>query len=224
MFFAHRYFAHRYFAPVSLLGVLCSGPLTAYAQTASTNQSTLTASVTHEVALSEPLTASQTHAGNSAMRFLSSSGNLIYLTAGTLVPLLEDGATGKQHALRTLDSLLASTLLTEVLKRIVQEKRPDDPLAFNSFPSGHATAAFTVATVESHYHPHQALFWYGGAALISYSRVQLHRHYYRDVVAGAAVGYLTTRFELSRSHGLILVPFIKSKPEGGSGLSLTKSF
>lgn len=197
-----------------LLAAIALFPLAAQAQEG-TPQSTLTA----------PSANAASSNGNGAARFASSTGNLLYLGAGTLMPLLEDGTDGKEHALRTADSLLTSTLITEALKRIVREKRPGSSTKRNSFPSGHATAAFAVATMQANYHPKQALFWYGGATLIALSRVKLNRHYYHDVAAGAAVGYLSSRWELSRPRGLILSPFIKSRPEGGgNGISLSMSF
>jgi membrane-associated phospholipid phosphatase len=162
-------------------------------------------------------------------KFASGTGNVLFLAAGTLLPLLEDGKEGKEHALRTADALLTSTLITTALKSITREKRPDGS-ARTSFPSGHATAAFAVATMQSHYHPKQALFWYGGATLIAASRVQLNRHYVHDVVAGAAVGYFTSRFELKSRRGLILAPFIpagradRRSAGGGFGLQLSKTF
>ena len=161
---------------------------------------------------------------NSLAKFASGTGNLLFLGAGTLLPLLEDGPDGKNHVLRTADSVLTSTLITEVLKHTVREKRPDGS-SRTSFPSGHATAAFAVATMQSHYHPKQAPLWYAGATLISYSRVKLNRHYYHDVIAGAAVGYFTARWELSQSRGLILAPFIgSSKKDDSKGMSLTFNF
>ncbi len=164
-------------------------------------------------------------ADNSAAKFASGTGNVIYLAAGTLASLIEDGPDGKDHALRTADSLLTSTLITEGLKRIVREKRPGNDTARTSFPSGHATAAFAVATMQSHYHPHQKLFWYAGSTLIAASRVSLHRHYWHDVVAGAGVGFLTAKWELSRPRGLLLSPFIKNRSEGGgAGVSLSMGF
>lgn len=165
------------------------------------------------------------HADSGEAKFASGTGNVIYLAAGGLLPLLEDGKDGEQHAVRTLDSTLTATVITEVLKNVVREKRPRSD-SRNSFPSGHVTAAFAVATMESHYHPRQALLWYGGATIIAASRVQLHAHYVHDVVAGAAVGYFTSKWELSRPHGLLLAPFIKA--DGGSqrvtGLQVTKLF
>jgi len=88
-----------------------------------------------------------------AAKFASGSGNILYLAAGVGLPLLTDG---KNHALRAADALGTSVLLAEGLKNVVREKRPDAN-SRDSFPSGHATAAFAVATVESQFHPKQAI-------------------------------------------------------------------
>lgn len=161
-------------------------------------------------------------------KFASGTGNVLFLAAGTLLPLLEDGKDGKEHALRTADALLTSTLITTALKRLTHEQRPDGS-DYTSFPSGHATAAFAVATMQSHYHPKQALWWYGGATLIAASRVQLNRHRWDDVLGGGAIGYLTARLELLSKRGLILAPFIPAgradrRSARGFGLQLSKSF
>lgn len=169
-------------------------------------------------------TATTTTKGPALARFASGTGNILFLGVGTLLPLVEDGKNGQNHALRTADSLLTSTLITEALKAIVREKRPDGG-ARNSFPSGHATAAFAVATMQAHYHPDQAIFWYAGATAIAYSRIQLRRHFTQDVLAGAAVGYLTAQFELKQPRGFIFAPFIKPRTQGGGGgFSISKSF
>jgi len=152
--------------------------------------------------------------------FGSGAGNLIFLAAGVGLPLLSDGHDGKNHALRAADSLLVSVALAETLKGLTREKRPDAN-SHDSFPSGHATAAFAVATVESELHPRQAVLWYLGAGLISYSRVRLHRHTVGDVVAGAALGYGTAQWELSQPRGLVLAPLIT---HDGAGLQLTHGF
>ena len=128
------------------------------------------------------------------------------------------GRRERNHSLRALNSLGTSVLLTEGLKALIREKRPDST-AHNSFPSGHATAAFAVATAESAFHPRQAALWYLGATLISYSRVRLNRHTVGDVVAGAGIGYGITRLELSAPRGLILSPVI-TRDGHGMGLQL----
>ena len=140
------------------------------------------------------------------------------------MPLAEDGSGGGRHSLRAADSLLTSTVITEALKRIVREKRPDSDER-TSFPSGHATAAFAIASMQAHFHPNQAILWYAGATIIAASRVKLRRHRIHDVVAGAAVGVLTTQLEIRQSRGLLLFPFIHdSKQSRVSGLSFGGSF
>jgi membrane-associated phospholipid phosphatase len=156
-----------------------------------------------------------------AAEFASGAGTVIYVSGGVLLPLWTDGGQGKDHALRAADALLASSVLSETLKRMVQEKRPDSNQR-DSFPSEHTTIAFAVATAESHFHTQQAPYWYAGAAAIGWSRVRLGRHYCRDVVAGAALGYLTTHWALSRPKGLILTPLIH--PSGAAGVQVVKLF
>jgi hypothetical protein len=158
-------------------------------------------------------------------RFISGGGTAIYLGAGTLLPLFTDGKQGVQRSLRTFDSLGTSTLLCISLKEITDVQRPDSD-SRDSFPSCHATAAFAVATMQSHYHPESAILWYSGATLISYSRLNLNRHRLAEVLAGAALGYLTAKLELSQKHGLILFPLISSGSSGESivGMQIVGSF
>lgn len=157
--------------------------------------------------------------------FVSGPGTLIYLGTGVTLPLILDGKEGKQRALRTLDSLGTSTLACIALKKVTRVQRPDSD-SRDSFPSCHATAAFAVATVQSHYNPDSALLWYSGASLISYSRLNLNRHRISEVLAGAALGYLTAKLELSQKRGLILFPFIYSDDADESvvGLQVMSSF
>lgn len=66
-----------------------------------------------------------------------------------------------------------------------------------SFPSGHAIAAFSVATVVARrYRNHRWVPWvaYGGAALVGFSRLSLSAHFASDVFMGAALGYSISRF------------------------------
>ena len=158
-------------------------------------------------------------------KFASNTGSLIYLAAGTLLPLVTDKKDGAQQSLRTVDALIVSTITAEALKSVTHEKRPDGT-DDKSFPSGHATAAFTVAAMQAHYHPRQALLWYAGATAIGASRVTLDRHYTHDVIAGAALGYFSAQLELKQGRGLVLRPFVRPQTRANRtvGLSLGGSF
>ena len=87
-----------------------------------------------------------------AATFASGTGNLIYLALGVGLPALDHTKLGQNRALRAADAVGTSVLITEALKTITREKRPDSNER-DSFPSGHATAAFAVAATESAYHP-----------------------------------------------------------------------
>jgi undecaprenyl-diphosphatase len=56
----------------------------------------------------------------------------------------------------------------------------------SSFPSGHATAAFTAAVLLAT--PGQRGRWYALAGLVAASRVYVRMHHASDVVGGAALG------------------------------------
>src|SRR5680860_1173770 len=57
-----------------------------------------------------------------------------------------------------------------------------------SFPSGHATTIFALATVIAILWPRGRVLLYTAAAWIAASRVLIGAHYFTDVVAGAALG------------------------------------
>ncbi len=156
--------------------------------------------------------------------FWSHEGNVAYLALGVGLPLLRDGDKAHEHTLRAADSLVTSGLLTEVLKRLTRERRPDGSTDSYSFPSGHAAAAFSVAAMESRFHPKEAPLWYLGATLIAASRVVLHRHYPRDVIAGGALGIGTSAWELSQPRGLLIAPFVKKGDDGSWSLGFNGRF
>jgi hypothetical protein len=154
--------------------------------------------------------------------FASGTGNTIFIVTGILLPLFTDKDEGLEHSLRILDSAISADLITEGLKIVTHEQRPDKS-DFKSFPSGHVTVAFAIATAEGEFHPKQAVLWYLGASIIAESRVELKKHYFHDVLAGAACGYFTAEWELHNPHGLLLFPFI-DPDHHSAGLQIAKSF
>lgn len=104
--------------------------------------------------------------------------------------------------LRALFSPLLAWFLSSLLKKHFSRKRPSSiadgllPLiqtpGCGSFPSGHAasTFAFFFALL---FISHPLAPWVGlWAALVSFSRAYLGVHYLSDLVAGMAVGFLSS--------------------------------
>lgn len=97
-----------------------------------------------------------------------------------------------------LIALAASHLLVQVLKINFSRRRPylaDDnvhlshhPLRDYSFPSGHATAVFTLATILSLTFPWFSLLLIPLSGAVGISRIYLGLHYQTDVVGGAVIG------------------------------------
>jgi undecaprenyl-diphosphatase len=96
-----------------------------------------------------------------------------------------------------------SLLVNGVIKSFFRRKRPVwqtiDPRPHrlrtprsSSFPSGHASAAFTAATLLAEDNP-MAPLYYVAAAVVASSRVYVKIHHTSDVLAGAATGLVLGR-------------------------------
>ena len=71
----------------------------------------------------------------------------------------------------------------------------------SSFPSGHAAAAFSVATVVAHRYSNHIwvpVLAYGMAAVISLSRVTGREHFPSDVFVGGVIGFTTAEYAALR--------------------------
>ncbi len=83
------------------------------------------------------------------------------------------------------------------MKRIFKEKRPDSN-ALNSFPSGHTATAFMGAEfLNKEYSETKPWIGYIGYAVATTTgclRVYNNRHYFNDVIAGACIGIMSTKF------------------------------
>ena len=100
---------------------------------------------------------------------------------------------------RVLASVVAAGVTTAALKEITGRFRPDettDQYVFrpfsnrDAFPSGHSTMAFALATslsAELH-RPWATALLYAGATGTAWSRLNDHKHWLSDVLAGATVG------------------------------------
>lgn len=76
---------------------------------------------------------------------------------------------------------------------------------YSSFPSGHAAAAFSIATVYAEMYkdkPWVPVLSYTSASLIGLSRVTESRHWASDVLVSAALGYLCGKQVVRNFHRL----------------------
>lgn len=99
-------------------------------------------------------------------------------------------------------ALAGSHLIVQIVKRFITRPRPylvmegvnlweDLILKDYSFPSGHTTASFSLATVIGIYYPVVAPFVLLLAWLVGVSRIYLGLHYPSDVFIGSVIGIVS---------------------------------
>lgn len=157
---------------------------------------------------------------NSFARIGNTLGDPLYVISGIGVGLLAGKLSGNQElshlAWRAGRAAVLASGVTTVLKYTIGRTRPthgdsDDFRPFGggtSFPSGHTTLAFAVATAiadESRNGWVDAAV-YGAATLTAFARVNNDRHWASDVLAGALVGHLSARWLSRRDASLTLAP------------------
>jgi membrane-associated phospholipid phosphatase len=113
-----------------------------------------------------------------------------------------------------------SVVVNLVIKAITRRERPADippngnfsdtffnggksPFKGSSFPSGHATAVWSVATVVAERYRHRGKPWvpvlcYTLATAISFSRITESAHFTSDVWLGASLGYTIAKYQTLR--------------------------
>lgn len=177
---------------IGLLAVLVCCQLTGLAQIPRIDKSTLVEFVEHR--RHEPLEFHQA---------ISNTTNWVSMgvPAGLLVAgVLRQDKNMKLAAWNAGKSILISTMVTTALKQTVNRTRPFNQFPNDitkagsggspSFPSGHTSEAFAMATSVTLSYPkwYVAVPAFGWASTVGYSRMYLGVHYPTDVLAGAAVG------------------------------------
>jgi membrane-associated phospholipid phosphatase len=145
----------------------------------------------------------------------------------------------ERTALLAVESLLVTGLFTSVLKTMVGRQRPHSgegadifkgpSINKNSFPSGHTSSAFAIATVMANEYeeiPYIAPITYGIATLTGMSRVHEDKHWVSDIFFGAMLGYFTSKTILklhSNKKGRHFTIYPRVDRRGG-GLVLSTRF
>jgi len=138
----------------------------------------------------------------------------------------------RKVALLSLESFVVSAIFTETIKYTGHRHRPStgDPhntwdgpgfsTSHLSFPSGHSSSAFAMATVIASEYDDKVFIpplVYGIAALTALSRVNDNAHWASDVFFGSAVGYFTAKAIVGlhskekKERSAVIIPVINDK-------------
>jgi hypothetical protein len=138
-------------------------------------------------------------------------GPYAYAISGGLIlgGLVARDANVRDTGREALEAAVFAGILTNVFKEVFGRVRPYasdgqsifEPFSGNkSFPSGHATTAFAVASVIAM----RSDGWiiptiaYGLATVVAFDRINDQAHFASDVFAGAVIGLATGRFLVNR--------------------------
>lgn len=147
-----------------------------------------------------------------------STGEVIALPAGLLAAgYIRHDDREVNTALLATEAYGDSVVIDLAMKAITRRERPSDippngnyedtffngsksPLKGSSFPSGHATAVWSVATVVAERYRHRGKPWvpvlaYTLATAISISRITEAAHFPSDVWLGASLGYTIAKYQ-----------------------------
>jgi len=147
-----------------------------------------------------------------------STGEVIALPAGMMTAgYIRHDRREVSTALLAAEAYGDSVVINLAIKAVTRRERPADvppngsfedtffnggksPLKGSSFPSGHATAVWSVATVVAERYRHRGKPWvpvlaYTLATAISFSRITESAHFPSDVWLGASLGYTIAKYQ-----------------------------
>lgn len=146
----------------------------------------------------------------------------------------------EETALLSVESFVLTGVMVQAIKRTTGRHRPytKDPYdtwggptlssSEDSFPSGHASSAFSVATVIALEYDNAVVppLAYGVAAITGYNRMQRNAHWASDVFVGSAIGYFTGKaivasHKSGRKSAVSISPMIDKE---GAGMMMTYVF
>lgn len=136
------------------------------------------------------------------MPYLTNLGSAGVTISFCVLLIAAGDRTVRTAGCKALAVLTISHLIVRLLKNRVCRLRPKDVLEdintfdlsldYYSFPSGHTTAAFSIAMAVSVTFPVLAAVCFPIAFIVAVSRLYLGVHYPSDVLAGMAVAVFTS--------------------------------
>ena len=143
----------------------------------------------------------------------------------------------KLTALKGVEAFILAGVTSQIIKHLTHRHRPfqDEPpnsgiwegpfqgFTYTSFPSGHAAAAFAIATVVATSYEHTIwipIVCYTLATGAALSRVYNNDHWASDVLVGSVIGFAIGKLVVKNESKLKVLPVSPTGP----GISLVYSF
>jgi membrane-associated phospholipid phosphatase len=155
--------------------------------------------------------------GDEGGKSVSRLGTGLPLLIAVALPAMLDGHYGRKTSGWAAVALVDATILTTGLKFLTGKERPSQSggqvrfhgpsTRYSSFPSGHASAAFAVATVLGTRYRKYRLPLYLLAGAVAWARVNAARHFPSDVFVGAGIGIYSGRYVLRHGGRLWSIRF-----------------
>jgi membrane-associated phospholipid phosphatase len=150
--------------------------------------------------------------------YLGSAGGASSIAgAFYLIGRATHNARARETGLLGGEALIDGGIVAFAIKHATQRRRPRAPEPGDffegglSFPSGHTTAAWSLATVVANEYRHNRLVQvsaYGLAAAASMARFTGRNHFLSDVLVGSAIGYGIGRYVYRTHHD----PSLSARP------------
>jgi len=123
--------------------------------------------------------------------------------AGLTVGLFSAGRISRGDRFRAASydasqAVIVNWTYTSALKLAIHRERPDMS-DHSSFPSGHSSNAFAMASVFAKHYKKLAIPLYGAATYVAVSRMAANKHYFSDIVAGSSLGWVIGRSVVRRN-------------------------
>jgi membrane-associated phospholipid phosphatase len=116
----------------------------------------------------------------------------------------------KEGSIQLAESFFSAEIITAGLKNLIVEKRPNG--GDQSFPSGHATSAFSAAAfMHKRYGWRYGLPFYVAAGLISADKLLSNQHYVQDILAGAVIGIGAAQYFTRTFRGMTIYPIFNRR-------------
>jgi membrane-associated phospholipid phosphatase len=144
-------------------------------------------------------------------------GIILPLTAGGMAVYHDD----QDGLIQFSKSFLATCGASYALKYSINTERPNGET--HSFPSGLTSMAFSGASfLQRRYGLEYGIPAYVAASFVGWSRIESDNHYLKDVLAGAALGVISTYiFTDPYQKGITATPFVG---DGQYGMLLSTTF